>query len=68
MAKWTRIAASVAGLIKHIQAGKIEPDATIVCVLTGNGLKDPDIALRLSTVDLTPVPADLEKVKEVMGL
>ncbi|ANJ66641.1 threonine synthase [Halothiobacillus diazotrophicus] len=38
-------AASLAGLIKDIQAGKIEEGATVVLTLTGNGLKDPDTAI-----------------------
>jgi len=38
-------AASVAGLLKKVRAGKLERGQTIVCVLTGNGLKDTDFAL-----------------------
>jgi threonine synthase len=40
-------AASVAGLLAHglpVPEGR-EPPATVVCVLTGHGLKDPDTAL-----------------------
>lgn len=40
-------AASVAGVIKNIGNGKIKKGSTIVCVLTGNGLKDPDNAIKL---------------------
>jgi threonine synthase len=40
-------AASVAGLLKLAREGRIEKGSTVVCVLTGNGLKDPDTALRL---------------------
>ena len=36
-------AASVAGLIKN--KNRIQKESTIVCVLTGNGLKDPDCAI-----------------------
>lgn len=36
-------AASIAGLIKLKE--EIPPNSTIVCVLTGNGLKDPDCAI-----------------------
>jgi threonine synthase len=39
-------AASVAGVRKMADAGQIDPGATIVCVLTGHGLKDPDTAAR----------------------
>jgi len=40
-------AASVAGVIKSINNGKIKKGSTVVCVLTGNGLKDPDNAINL---------------------
>ncbi len=38
-------AASVAGVLKLAKAGKIPDGSTIVCVLTGHGLKDPDNAI-----------------------
>jgi threonine synthase len=34
-------AAGLAGIRKWIAAGRLERDAVTVCVLTGNGLKDP---------------------------
>jgi threonine synthase len=37
-------AAGVAGVIKAAAAGELDPAATIVCVLTGHGLKDPKTA------------------------
>jgi threonine synthase len=37
-------AASVAGVRKMAGAGTLDPDATVVCVLTGHGLKDPRTA------------------------
>lgn len=40
---------SVAGLKEAYNAGKLEKGARVVCVLTGNGLKDPDTAIRLTT-------------------
>jgi threonine synthase len=46
-------AASVAGLRKSAAAGMVDPDATVVAVLTGHGLKDPHTAER-------QVPAMLE--------
>ena len=38
-------AASVAGIVKY----GVPEGSTVVCVLTGNGLKDPDTALRTSS-------------------
>ena len=46
-------AASVAGLTKCSQAGLLPEGATVVCTLTGHGLKDPDIAVEISPKTLT---------------
>ncbi len=40
-------AASVAGVARDIGAGRIKPGSTIVCTLTGHGLKDADRAIEL---------------------
>lgn len=61
-------AASFAGLIKSLAAGKIDPESEVVCVLTGNGLKDPDSALKMSSVDLKPVAPNLQAMQEAMNL
>ncbi|MBM7707000.1 threonine synthase [Chryseomicrobium aureum] len=37
--------ASVAGVIRAVQQGQIAPGTTVVAVLTGNGLKDPQTAM-----------------------
>ena len=37
-------AASVAGIMRLTGTGAVEPDALVVCVLTGTGLKDPATA------------------------
>jgi threonine synthase len=44
-------AAAVAGLRRLKEMGVVPPGAAIVCVLTGNGLKDPDHA-----IDIGPGP------------
>ena len=41
----TASAASVAGLLKTGLPDGLGPGATVVCVLTGHGLKDPDLAI-----------------------
>lgn len=38
-------AASVAGLLQQAQRDRVPADSLIVCTLTGNGLKDPQLAL-----------------------
>jgi threonine synthase len=60
-------AASVAGVLKLVNENKIEPGSRVVCVLTGNGLKDPDTALRFATDDLiTRLPAKHDAVVEAI--
>ena len=46
----------------HLDA--IDPGATIVCVLTGHGLKDPDTAQRMiaPTLSAEPTVADVRRV------
>jgi threonine synthase len=60
-------AASIAGLFKAVEDGWVARGSTVVCTVTGNGLKDPDTALRdMPTV--TPVPVDPVAVVEQLGL
>ena len=61
-------AASVAGLIKAYKAGKIKEDSTIACVLTGNGLKDPDSAIKYSQTPVIKLPTNLKKIAETLKL
>ena len=59
-------AASVAGLLKR--ASEVPSGATVVCVLTGNGLKDPDCAINNNDATFhTDVNPDLTTVAHVMG-
>ena len=58
-------AAGIAGLLKLAREGR-GPEGTVISVLTGHGLKDPDVIL--SRVQLPePVPATFEAVSERMG-
>jgi threonine synthase len=41
-------AASVAGVIKMSRSGQLKEGTTVVCTLTGHGLKDPDTAISIS--------------------
>lgn len=59
-------AVSVAGALRDIGAGKIPPGNTVVCTLTGHGLKDPDLAIRQSAAPVIQVAAELEEVKKVI--
>jgi threonine synthase len=59
-------AASVAGVRKLVAAGRIDPGATIVCVLTGHGLKDPDTAIA-QAAPVIDAEASVEGVREALG-
>ncbi|MEH7108748.1 threonine synthase [Bacillus sp. JJ1764] len=56
--------ASIAGVYKSIQSGKIAKGSKIVAVLTGNGLKDPDTAINNSLVKPTQLANDEQAVKD----
>jgi len=60
-------AASLAGAIRLRQHGVLNDGDTVVCTLTGNGLKDPDTALSASPRPLK-VPANTKKILEAMKL
>ncbi len=59
-------AASVAGLIKLTREGFFKGGETVVCTLTGNGLKDPDTAIKVCDEPVT-VPPKLEEVLKELG-
>jgi threonine synthase len=53
-------ASSVAGLLKAAEAGLIEPGETVVCTVTGHGLKDPNRAIaEVETGDAVDAEADV---------
>lgn len=59
-------AASVAGLLKVKDS--VPAEATVVCVLTGNGLKDPDCAISNSNNQLkSGIKPELSLVAQLMG-
>ncbi len=59
-------AAPLAGLLKLSRAGRDFSKARIVCIVTGNGLKDPDTAIK-SAPDILKLPADLSAVEKALG-
>ena len=60
-------ASSIAGLKKLVENGTIDKDERIVCVTTGHGLKDPDVAIRMSEKPLE-VDAEVEAIERALGL
>ncbi|MCH7802237.1 MAG: threonine synthase [Chloroflexi bacterium] len=61
-------AASLAGLIKHTNAGLNLEGQKVVCIITGSGLKDPDLANEIKPVWMEEYPPDLEVVEQALGL
>jgi threonine synthase len=60
-------AAGVAGARRLAADGRIGQGETVVCVLTGHGLKDPD-AVQAEEGTLTPISADISAIRAAMGL
>ncbi len=60
-------AASVAGVVKAARAGEMDADATVVCVLTGNGLKDPTTAEAGVAVDIVEAEPSVADVSRALG-
>ena len=61
-------AASIAGLLKAAEEGKVPEGATIVCTVTGNGLKDTATALGGRDLDITPIAPTLEAAAAALSL
>jgi threonine synthase len=72
-------AASLAGVRKLVREGVIDRDEDVVCVLTGNLLKDPDITVKYHTGQLKGIisgyanqpkllEANLYNVRKALGM
>lgn len=61
-------ASSVAGVIKAHKETLIEEGSKIVCVLTGNGLKDPDSAIKYSGTEVKKTSSDINDILKVMNI
>jgi threonine synthase len=60
-------ASSIAGLKKLVENGAVNKDERVVCVTTGHGLKDPDVAIRMSEKPLE-VDAEITAIEKALGL
>lgn len=58
-------AASLAGVLKLHRENFFNPGDSVVCTLTGHGLKDPDIVYRISKEPVR-VKADLRAVEDII--
>ncbi len=59
-------AASVAGLIKVKDT--VKSGSKIVCILTGNGLKDPDNAIKYANDEVKKTSADMTDILKAMNI
>jgi len=60
-------AASVAGVAKMRAQGRLRGGETVVCVLTGHGLKDPNTAIESVNIEPIVVPAEEDAVLDALG-
>jgi threonine synthase len=60
-------AASVAGVTAAAAAGQVDRDALVVCVLTGNGLKDPHTAEQGLDVRVLEAEPTIAGVSQALG-
>jgi threonine synthase len=59
-------ASSLAGALRDLKRGKIPAGSTVVCTLTGNGMKDPDVVLKDGLSGLVQVDAELGAVERAL--
>ncbi len=59
-------ATSLAGALRDIDSGKIPAGSSVVCTLTGHGLKDPDTAIRQCAGGVISVDAALGPVRDAI--
>lgn len=56
--------ASIAGIKKQVENGMLQKGSTVVAILTGNGLKDPETAISVNEHKAFLVPEDMERFWE----
>jgi threonine synthase len=61
-------AASVAGMLKLARQNYFRAGSTVVCTLTGHGLKDPDSAISTALAKPMSIKAELREVLRALGL
>jgi threonine synthase len=61
-------AASLAGVIKKVREGLDLMDSTVVCIITGHGLKDPGMVKEFTDSSIEEVSADLDAVARLLNV
>ncbi len=59
-------AASLAGVISMVQGGLSLKAKTVVCIITGNGLKDPGVPVK-HVAPFPEVPAQISAIEKILG-
>jgi len=59
-------AVAVSGALQDLKSGRIPAGSTVVCTLTGHGLKDPDIAMTNSSAPMITVKAHKDAVRSAI--
>ena len=59
-------AASIAGVLRDIEKNKLAKHSTVVCTLTGHGLKDPEVAIHQCKDKLISVPSELAALEQAI--
>ncbi|MDR2707841.1 MAG: threonine synthase [Nitrososphaerota archaeon] len=60
-------ASSIAGLKKLVRSGIINKNERVVCVTTGHGLKDPDIAVKMGEKPVE-IDAEMSAIENALGI
>ncbi len=60
-------ATGVAGVARLVREGRLDRAQTVVCILTGHGLKDPD-AVPAEEGTLIPIPPDVSSIRDAMRI
>lgn len=61
-------AAAIAGILQAAQQQKIVPGSTIVCTLTGHGLKDPEVIFKKQQTKLTEYDLNYQYLRDLISL
>ena len=61
-------AAALAGLLKRAREGCSFEGKKVVCIVTGSGLKDPDVAAENEPTFMEEYPAELSAVERALVL
>jgi threonine synthase len=61
-------ATGLAGVLARARQKPFPAGSSVVCILTGNGLKDPETAISRVPGSVQPVPADARSIGRLLGL